>query len=281
MKTNANFIKKIKQTINACGSGALLVHTDVMFAMAAVKLVTNAEVLLTNHIKVLEYCASNRRLLFPAFNYQFPKTKKYCLATTPSEVGRLSEFARTHWSTWRTEVPMYNFCGIGDEFKLSHQNVINPFGAHSVFAEFTHTDGVVLMYGTSVDRSTIIHYIEQMLNNGEGPLYRYDKEFHGIIRQVNGTEREVTLVNHVRPLDKHLAYDWDKIECDLLRDRILKPIKEGSSFAYVYLAKELFEYLMQRAKLDPYYLIDAQSKHWVEPMVEKLGRRFLLLDFES
>lgn len=281
MNPMTNYISKIKQTIDDCGSGPLIVHSDVMYAMKAVKLVSNVNQLLTAHIDALEYCASSRTLVFPTFNYQFPKTKLYSIKNTPSEVGQLSEFARKNWAQWRTDVPMYNFCGVGEELCLSHKDIINPFGEHSVFAEVTNNDGVVLMYGTSVARSTIIHYIEQMLNNGEGPLYRYDKEFYGIIQQVNGSEREVTLVNHVRPLIKHLAYDWDKIEQDLLKGGVLIPIKDGASFAFVYSAQKIFDYISHRVESDPFYLIDDESKLWAIPMIEKLARRLHFSDFES
>ena len=276
-----SYLKKIKTALDACGQGRLLVHSDIMHAMKAVKLVANKNELLSRHIKALEYCAGSRPLLFPTFNYNFPKTQEYHLASTPSEVGHLSEYARTHWAQWRTEVPMYHFCGQGEELKLNHQDVINPFGEHSVFAELTQNDGVVLMYGASFSRSTIIHYIEQMFNKGQGPLYRFDKEFYGEIIQTEGSRRAITLVNHVRPLNKHLSYDWLGLEQDLLRDGLLIPIKEGASTACVYSARKIFDYILNKTESDPFYLLDQESRQWVAPMVEKLGRRLHLSDFES
>jgi aminoglycoside 3-N-acetyltransferase len=274
-----NYINKIQKTIDECGNGPLIVHSDVMYAMKAVKLVSNINQLLSAHIEALEYCASSRSLLFPTFNYQFPKTKLYNINSTPSEVGQLSEFARKNWAKWRTDVPMYNFCGVGEELSLSHEDIINPFGEHSVFAEVTNNDGVVLMYGTSVARSTIIHYIEHMIDGG--PLYRYDKEFYGTVSDVNGVDKNITLINHVRPLVKQIVYDWDKIEQDLLKDGILLPIKEGASFAFIYSAQKIFDYLSLRIESDPFYLIDDESKLWAIPMIDKLGRRLHLSDFEN
>jgi aminoglycoside 3-N-acetyltransferase len=279
MNTKSNFINNIQQTIDDCGMGPLIVHSDVMYAMKAVKLASNVTDLLNAHIDALEYCASSRSLLFPTFNYQFPRTKLYCLKSTESEVGKLGEFARTHWADWRTDVPMYNFCGKGQKINLLHDKIINPFGENSVFAEVTNNDGVVLMYGTSVARSTIIHYIEHMIEGG--PLYRYDKEFHGVVKDENGVKKSITLINHVRPLVKHLAYDWDKIEQDLLADNILIPIKDGASFAFVYSAKKILDYVIRRIESDPFYLIDDESKVWAVPMIEKLERRLHLSDFES
>jgi len=34
-------------------------------------------------------------------------------------------------------------------------------------------------------------------------------------------------------------------------------------------------------RTDPVALLDARSRAWVEPALERLGRRFLLSDFES
>ena len=40
------------------------------------------------------------------------------------------------------------------------------------------------------------------------------------------------------------------------------------------------DFIIDKIKIDPFYLLDNESKKWVMPKVNKLGRGFLLADFE-
>lgn len=272
------FIREIEAAINCCGNGPLLVHANIMYAMKAVPLSSDINSLLSSHISALESCAAFRPLWFPAFNYNFPKTKRYDLELSPSEVGQLSEFARTHWADWRTNVPIFSICGKGKKPNVDSQAVINPFSDHSVFAELVNRDGVVLLYGTGITSSTIIHHVEAMAENGV--LYRYDKRFIGTLIDSDGQDKEIVLENHVRPWDQYLEYDWDKIERDLSAENILYRIKDGASYATVFSAKCFCDHLLKCMQEDPYYLLDTKSRLWVEPFVNNLGRRLQQSDFE-
>jgi len=275
----SNFIEKIAVAIDICGSGSLIVHSNVMKAMKAIKLTTNAYELLNNHIEALEYCASSRSLWIPTFNYQFPKTKFYDVESSKSEVGQLSEFARLYWADWRTQVPIYSFCGKGEKPQVDEGSAIHPFGRNSVFSEIVKNDGVVLHYGTTINTTTIVHHVEEMLDNG--PLYRYQKMFSGVVKKNDCSDKKVVIKNFVRPLNKYLEYDWEKIQGDLIKENILHKVNEGASFAYVFSARKMFEYLTHQMMLDQCYLIDDKSKSWLKPMINHLGRRIEQADFEK
>lgn len=275
------FLDEITLALDSCGSGPIIVHSNIMCAMKAVKLTANVDELLARHISALDSCAGHRQLLFPTFNYQFPETQVYCLQSSESQVGHLSEFARKHWADWRTEVPIFSFCGKGKIPKyIDHsKNTINPFGKNTVFSGVVENDGIVLLYGTSIQPSTIIHYVEEMLDGG--PLYRYEKKFLGTVKSGDvHADRLVTLLNHVRPLGKVLNYDWEKLERDLLAENILYQVRDGASIAFAFSAKKFFVYAKERMALDPYYLLDKSSKLWVSRMIDSLGRRFHIDDFE-
>ena len=67
----------------------------------------------------------------------------------------------------------------------------------------------------------------------------------------------------------------------LIFQNILAPIWTNNIMVAGYIdAKSLLEFWQTKIKQDPFYLLDQKSKDWVIPMVEKLGRRFELKDFE-
>ena len=44
--------------------------------------------------------------------------------------------------------------------------------------------------------------------------------------------------------------------------------------------KEVSDYWINKLNNDPFYFVDEESKKWVIPKIEKLGRGFVLEDFE-
>ena len=83
---------------------------------------------------------------------------------------------------------------------------------------------------------------------------------------------------HVRPKDLHLDYCWDFIYSDLKNSALLKTNQNNT--ATIVKVEPMIDYLKSKIEDDPYYLLDNKSKQWVIPKIEKLGRRFIIEDFE-
>ena len=86
----------------------------------------------------------------------------------------------------------------------------------------------------------------------------------------------------MRPPEKyyHLEYDWNKLEKVLKKKKLLKHYNEGIMQFKVLNIKTVTNFLHNKLKKDPFYLLDKKSKKWVIPMYKKLNRRFVVDDFK-
>jgi aminoglycoside 3-N-acetyltransferase len=201
-------------------------------------------------------------------------SKEYDVCRTKSVVGALTDYFRTKFAAWRSEVPIFSFAGEGSKPQICEDGVIYAFGVNSVFEQLIKKNGLIMFYGTDLQHATFLHYCEQM----SGVLtYRYYKTFGGKIFNYN-QEKDVTLKLHVRPLKKVLDYDFKKLENDLYTEGLLK--KNSPFKTYLIKAKYFSEYVIYRMKKDPFYLLTEATRSWVEPQLQKLGRPFLITDFE-
>ena len=104
--------------------------------------------------------------------------------------------------------------------------------------------------------------------------------FPGQVLGVDGSETEVELTYHVRPLGHGLDYDWPRLEKDLADAGVGRVLHMGGSRALSLSARWLVAFWEERMREDPLYLIDEAARTWVAPKLEELGRRFEILDFE-
>lgn len=267
--------EQIQNKINELRSNTILIHSDIMQGFSIP--FKNRESFLIDHIQELKSLNTNLNIWMPTFNYDFCKGISYLVEDTPSQVGVLSEYFRRNIADWRTQVPIFSFAGTGQEPLLDISQIIDPFGTNSAFHFLYEKDALLMHYGSALNSTTILHYAERISNH---LCYRYDKKFYGKIITTCGEKIDVTFNFHVRPLGKHLDYDWSKIENDLFENNILLLYKEGRSRILICKIKELINFWIDRLTQNPLYLLDSDSKIWVEPLLNKLGRAFLIEDFE-
>lgn len=156
---------------------------------------------------------SSGTLLFPLFNFDFTKGVRFDIRNTPSQMGALSEAARTHLDAVRTGHPIYSFAAIGhraDEFR--GVNNFSGYGDDSPFGILRHLDGKIAVLDLEDQNSmTFYHHIEEM---NEVP-YRFHKRFEGEYTDEEGkTERrtyglfvrnlEIGVVTKVNPMGELL-----------------------------------------------------------------------------
>jgi aminoglycoside 3-N-acetyltransferase len=81
-------------------------------------------------------------------------------------------------------------------------------------------------------------------------------------------------------MNRHLDYDCERLETELINEGILKVIS-GRRFEFrCFKARDMTNYLTGKIRENPLYLLDSESRKWIEPKLQQLGRPFLLSDFE-
>ncbi len=258
------------------GEGPVFVHSDPFRAARLVGAVRNRDVFLDAHVALLREAAGERPLWLPSFNYDFPSTRVFDVQRSESQLGPIPERFRNTAAEWRTPVPIFSIAGTGEGPSARFGDETDPFDDSSAFAQLTHRDGVVLYYGNTFHYNTIVHYAERLAG---WPVYRYDKIFPGHVIMRDGTTIEGSLRYHVRPMGSGLEYDWPR----LLREAVAEGVCRGLDELPEVLAASasgLCDLWSSRMKADPFALLNEETRRWAEPAIEKLGRRFVISDFE-
>ena len=257
-------------------TGPVLVHSDVFRTRGAIRGVTGRQALLSAHTSLQLEAASGRSIWMPAFNYDFLRTGSFAVHQDASQVGALTEHFRTEHALWRTSVPVFSVSGTGHMPAVNLGPRIDPFGSDSIFARLDEQNGSILFYGAGIESCTFIHYAERVAG---GPVYRYDKAFFGDVAGLAFGRAE--LIYHVRPLGHHLDYDWARLDRELVEQGLLeRSVSQRFTVASID-AAALRSFWCERIAADPLYLLDEESRVWVETRLDELGRRFLLADFET
>lgn len=267
---------QIKNLLKDDSEAILLIHADLMQGFKIPFL--NRNDLLISHYNELKCLNDNLNIWMPTFNYDFLQNKVFDVQNSKSQVGVLSEYFRKNISEWRSSMPVFSFSGNGKNKSLGfNDSIVDPFGKNSDFSILYKNRSWLMHYGSLFCSSTILHYAERI---SEKLLYRYDKLFTGSVVDQDNIITEVTINYHVRPKNNYLGYDWNKIENDLINEGIL--FKFGNNDTKILLCRinDMIDYWIFKLNIDPFYLLDKESKLWVIPTLDKLGRPFLVTDFE-
>lgn len=274
LKTVNEDVKTIAKKI---GENNVLIHSDIknLFLFEF----SSKFDLLDKHLRNIFEIFSGFNIWMPTFNYDFTKSGVYDTKLDKSQVGVLNDYFRTVCD-WRTTTPVFNFCGNGKYpiKKIQSEEKIDPFSYGSEFHYLYKTNSLQCHYGSKFSASTLLHYVEK---TSKKLLYRYSKIFSGIVINNNKTKK-IFLDYHVSPMKIKVGYDWKKIYLDLLNDNLIYEFKIFNDVNYIMLfsVKEVSDYWINKLNNDPFYFVDEESKKWVIPKIEKLGRGFVLEDFE-
>ena len=269
----------IRESVSELGRGPLVVQSDVLRSGRPFARYEGRAAWLDAHVALL--AATGRPLWMPTFHYGFTRDGWFDVRESPSEVGALTERFRFTSAAWRTPVPVFSFAGTGDVPEVATGPLIDPFDERSAFAAMVRDDAVLLFYGAPFSVSTIKHHAER---RSGGPLYRFDKDFAGVVRVASGASLPVALRYHVRPLGLPLSYEDDRIERELETDVGAAGLRRFDRVGATLLAvsaRRAVDAWLARLASDPLYFLDAPSRAWIEPALERLGRRFERSDFEG
>lgn len=274
----ANIERELKSIIEQQKSRDVLIHSDLMWGFNVQFDRNNREKCVSDHYEKISSIFEEFSIIMPSFNYKYLPTKEYN-TQAPSQVGVLSEYFRSKIATWRTLDPVFSFSGTKHiEFSdpIKNNTIIDPFGPESFFNTLYVKNSLLLHYGSELKHTTLIHYIERKL--GAVP-YRYDKLFNGSVSDGNDSYN-IQYKYHVRPMGKHLDYNWNKIANELTAAGIYYSLNEGKTRIGFCNIQVMVDYLYAQLIKDPFYLLDDASKEWIFPKMEELGRNFMIQDFE-
>ena len=83
------------------------------------------------------------------------------------------------------------------------------------------------------------------------------------------------------PRSLSVVYDVNKIAADLRSEGLLQSLPTPFQPCEVLSARSMRDYCFQRLERDPFYFLTEDTVELVAPMVEKLGRRLEITDFDD
>lgn len=199
-------------------------------------------------------------IIIPTFTLSVCQTGYFDTASTPSEMGALTEYVRLRAPGRRTPHPIYSAVILGADAELfSDLNLGTCFGKNSLFDRL-HTANsagstrgrvkfVTIGIGRPPEGITYIHSIEERLD----VPYRYHKSFQGTIRD-GDTTSPYDVDFFVR--DREAGVEFDGVKCwDLLQPRSgVSTVDLGDSLLCVIPEGSIFDALSDAIESEPDFL---------------------------
>jgi len=221
---------------------------------------------------------SNRKLIIPTYNYDFPKTKKFDYMNDKSQVGVFSEYFRKKFNKNRTKTPMFSTCTtINDLIFYKKINHFDPFGDDSEYDYLVKNKGKIINFGSDFAPSFIM-FIERSFSNGAS--YRYIKQFKG---KTYSKDKfiDCNLNFEVRPLSINIEYDLTKIKRNLFQSKILKNKRTKSGFLYEEIdANKFLNFGLKKLTKNPYFFLKKKTITMLKIQKKSILKKFLIKEFE-
>ncbi len=228
------------------------------------------------HLTSLENNLGRENLIFPTFNFDFKATKEFRPETDGTWLGALPSYLIGKNGYYRSHTPFFS-C-VSPNFELIRKYIncsfYEPFAENSIVGDVYKADGSFILYGADIPAATIMHFANHI---GGPPMWRYDKSFFGKVI-FNSQIHEVEVKFHARPLGLGLEYNHEFIENLLTQAGVVKELAPNirgiSAQGYVDVISDL-------TNADGFPLLDDSSREKVIPKLNRLGRRFIIGDFED
>lgn len=226
-------------------------------------------------INYLKHRLDTNEIWFPAFNYNFGKMKTFSPKNDTTNVGAINAAALKMANSVRTYTPIFSYVGFGKILVPKIKSLYKPFRLGSELDTLLNSDSEIIFLGADFSSFTFIHFIEEMSEIN----YRYNKKFEGFL-WLNGKSYDTAVEFFVRPKGKKLRYDWTKIEFDLEKNGLLHTNKKIDSKHIALNMSSVYSFIEKQINLDPYYLLDTDTKSWIKEFIRLKKRMYSIKDFE-
>jgi aminoglycoside N3'-acetyltransferase len=264
---------------------ASFVHSDIIRVAQPRHRPQSQDQLLNYHLDKIFSLAANSGLIFPTFNYEFTRSKRFDPQSDPSQVGALSEFTRNQIGFLRSTIPVFSVSSNIPNFVSSLRKPwdsppIDPFGSDSVFQRLREQKTLQIYYGANFSNgTTLIHHVERLHFESlfQAVPYRYDKLFIGHVT-VPDAIHEVKLKYHVAPLGYPTKYRWDELELGIENLESWHEIERNIFSVDV---STLSAYFLDILKDDPFGLLDPAYAQEIREFIPEGHTSIRIEDFES
>ena len=237
------------QKVGIQSGDTLFVHADLK-SFGKVIAGLDRKTFIEAFIAALQECiGQSGNLIMPTFTYSFCKKEVFDPQATPSAVGILSEQFRALPGVMRSNDPIFSVSAWGADKNFFADVGPDCFGVNSVFEKLYDRDAKIIFLGDTFD-ITYIHFVEQHF----GVPYRFIKHFTGVIKTKERL-RECTVSYNVRPLDKNIEYDLERIAKYLNLKKVLKAVPLGYSKIRCVGAVDAFKAITQGLTEDIYIFL--------------------------
>jgi len=167
----------------------------------------NSPLLIINSL--MAHLGQKGTLLLPLFNFDFPKSGFFSMPATKSQMGTITEYARSFFPGVRTGHPIYSFFATGyHQQEFESLNNFSGYGNDSPFAKLIHLGGKIAAVDLKDSQCmTMYHHVEEMCI----VPYRYFKKFAGKYETMNGHVENREYQLFVRDLDLGVTTDVDRM----------------------------------------------------------------------
>ncbi len=214
----AELEKKIKE-LGLKSGDKILVTSDLLNFFIQTKKIKK-QISLNEIINILfKIIGKNGTILFPTFNWDFCKSKKFDNKKSRSMTGSLSSAALNRKEFRRSKNPIYSFAVAGKDrdyiCQLKHKKC---FGLDSPFGYLIKNNAKNLCIGIDYkDGFTFVHVVEELI----GVNYRYQKKYSGI-SIVNKKKKLEVVSMYVRDMSLNLVTVINKkLDRILVRRKLL------------------------------------------------------------
>jgi len=183
----------------------IFVHSDLKSFGKITTNITRSEYIEFFIDALKEVVGKTGNIIVPTFSYTFCKKEVYDPLITPSTVGILTEHFRKMKDVKRSNDAIFSAAAYGPDEKFLTDVGTNCFGEKSVFEKLYDKKGKLIFLGDTFD-ITFMHFAEQRY----GVPYRFIKRFPGQIK-IAGELKDYVFDYNVKPLDKNIVYDLEKI----------------------------------------------------------------------
>ena len=184
-------------------------------------------------------------LIMPTFTYSFCKNEVYDKLNSKSEVGILTEYFRKCKGVKRTNDPIFSFAIKGAKQDLFLKETTSCFGKDCVYDILVKNNGKFVIFGLN-DGHALVHYAEEKIQT----LFRYYKNFKGILIDENGDKYNKDINYYVRDITKINGCDINKINNIVSKIQKYKKNKFAGNFIEIYNSKEYVDAICYNLNID-------------------------------
>jgi len=200
-------------------------------------------------------------IMIPTFSYTYPKNQVFSILETPSDVGLVTEFLRKRYPYKRTIDPFFSYLVFGEKGP-AHFGVrdYECFGDKSLIGDLFMQNGYICCIGNVFHNTpTEVHYIEKLLNVD----YRFNKEFHGIIRDCEGKHHQQKTTFYCRKYVNELFPDMTRLERDLKKNDLFEYWRvDNMDFEIQAISfRRLYDFVKDKIARNPGYLCSTPNEY--------------------